>query len=180
MNWFRQVVKKREEGRKKREEAAVFSVKSPSLSDLFFNDGGKRGCGGRYRASRGQRRGSPRYQSRLQSFFSNDCAGLLTGDGLCREEAGVCQRLPLRKLSLSYLLISLCYFNRNRKFFKEIACQPNGKNSFAQAGYDFGNKFPAGIINDRFHQLDDSMNEKRCQWAFGGTGFIPEAEHELV
>ena len=117
----------------------------------------------------------------------NDCAGLSTGDGLCREEAGVCRRLPLRKLSLSYSLISFPgvdknaydnkkrsqkaerYFNRNREFFKEITCQPNGKNSFAQVSYDFGNKFPAGIINDRFYQLDDNMSEKQCQGGFWGN-----------
>lgn len=80
--------------------------------------------------------------------------------------------LQARQLSLSFL-ISFCglYQNTakdeyntnyaqnnpegNREFFKEITGQTDSKNSFAQITHKFRDKFPAGVVNDWFHCLNN-------------------------
>lgn len=114
--------------------------------------------------------------------FSNDyAASWLIGGDLCKAKEESYQELREPQLSFPFLLISFSwmykytphnksdtqyakdYLDGRRKPFKEITRQTYGKNSFTQVSYDFGDKFPSGVVNDRFHQCNDIMVSRQCQ-----------------
>ena len=115
----------------------------------------------------------------------NDYAWFLkTERGLYKAKEAVCQPLLIQRLSLSWFFLSFpgvnkhannekkwpqnteyCS-NRNRKFFKKIACQTDGDNGFPEIANNFSDELSACVVNDCLHWLNDNIMEERCQGAF--------------
>ena len=125
MNWFKRIF------HSKKQEANRIPGTGRCDPDLF-NDGGKRGCGGQYRASRGRRLESPRYQSGLQSFFSSrlDNKG---NDKKYNSQYGKHDAQGKRELK------------------KEFACQSDCKDSFRNIGQITRRKLQSGFVKNISH-----------------------------
>ena len=109
---------------------------------------------------------------------------LRTEGGLYKAKEGVYQPLPIRRLSLSWLLVSFPgmnkhaydnkkwsqnakgYANRIREFLKKITRQTDSNNGFTKIGNNFRDKLSAGVVNDRFHHSNDNMVGNVCQTQF--------------
>ncbi len=64
----------------------------------------------------------------------NGCA-VSIGGGLCKAKEAIWQRAPRQRLSFPFLLTSLGWLD----------------------------KFSSGVVNDRFHRLNDNTSAKQCQ-----------------